>query len=398
MAKRKVKNWVIEFAQYLDSLPTPALFRKWAGIVTIAGVLEQKTWIHAYGENLYPNLYILFIGPPGVGKGVVTSRIWNLWASLSEDGQYVAPTSLTKASLIDALRDAERKIVRPKENPPVLSFNCLKICSREFSSLMPNWDNDFMAALTDIFDCKEYSERRRTHNLNFKIESPQITLFGSTSTGFLLELLPEGAWEQGFMSRTLLIYSTERVKRPLFSKGGADKKKYADLRHDLHIIGNLIGEFHFTETAADRIVAWDLADGPPKPAHPKLVNYNSRRTAHLLKLCMVASVTHTDSLDISLDDVNIAIDWLIEAERFMPDIFKAMASGGDIKVIEDTLYYTYQEWLKNQDEGVSEEVILLFLQERAPAYNVPIILNIMVKTGLLKKHLDGYIPKRPNTT
>ena len=393
MAKRKLEDWITSFYSFTDTLPTPQLFRKWAGIVTIAGALEQKVWIHAYGESIYGNMFVLLVGPPGVGKGVVTSRIWNLWASLSEDGQYVAPTSMTKASLIDSLRDAERKVVRPLEDPPVVSFNSLKICSREFHSLMPTYDSDFMGALTDIYDCKEYSERRRTHSTDFKIESPQISLLASTTPSFLTDLLPEGAWDQGFMSRTILVYSTERVKRPLFAMNSTDLKLYNHLRSDLHIIGNLFGAFKFTSDAADYVVAWDLDDGPPRPGHPKLTNYNSRRTAHLLKLCMVSCVSNSDTLEITLDHVNTALEWLLEVENHMADIFKAMASGGDAKVMEDAHYYLYQIWLKDKTKSIPESTIIRYLQERVPAMHVPLIFKVMVGAGILIKQIDGYKPK-----
>jgi hypothetical protein len=380
--QRKLDNWIDGFMEMTAGLPSPELFRKWSAISAIAGALERKVWVHTLGQNLYPTMYVILVAPPGVGKSVVTSKVGKLWGAIPD--QHLASSSVTKASLIDDLRDATREIVRPSSTPPSDKFNSLKILSNELGVLIPSYDNEFMNVLTDIYDGYGYSERRRSKELNFELKAPQFSLLAATTPNYLSNILPEGAWEQGFLSRTILVYSGLTVLVDPFSTGKVDEKQAKALQTDLNRIALMYGEITFTEEAKAALTEWHLAGGPPAPDHPKLLNYRTRRTLHLLKLCMVASVADSESYEITFDHYQTALDWLIEVEHYIPDIFKSMATGGDMKAMEDTWYFVYKMYLKDNDP-IPEAKVFRFLQERVPAHAVENIMTIMVKSGLLKE-------------
>ena len=50
---------------------------------------------------------------------------------------------------------------------------------------------------------------------------------------------------------------------------------------------------------------------------------------------MVACVSDGNELIITIEHYNRALEWLLEAEIYMPDIFKSISVGGDAKAIED---------------------------------------------------------------
>lgn len=398
---RKLSSWINHFYEYTEALPSPELFREWAAISIIAGALERKVWVRAYGtRDLYPNLYVVLVGPPGVGKTILTSEINALWGELST--HHIASSSVTKASLIDDLRDAERNIVRANGVPSVVSFNSLLIASNELGVFLPSYENDFMNVLTDIYDGNPYSERRRTKDLNFKLSKPQLNLVAATTPSYLNNLMPEGAWEQGFASRTIFVYSGDNVRRPLFAEEQKDVALFKALAADLKHISALFGKITFTEEAARLISEWHMKGGPPSPEHPKLINYLTRRTAHLLKLCMVACVDESDDMIVTPDHYQRALNWLVHAEGYMPDIFKSMRSGGDSRAMEDVWYFAYEIYAKGK-QPVPEHKVVRFLQERTPAHNVMRILDTMVKADLFKTDIvkgvgKCYVPQARKAT
>jgi len=351
--------------------------------------------VRTLGSNLYPNLYTVLVGPPGVGKTTVLTEAARLWRELTS--HHVAPSSVTKASLIDCLEDAKRRILRPGLVPPFVEFNSLLVASGELGVLIPMYENDFMNVLTDIYDGHPYAERRRTKDLKVKIDQPQINLLGATTPSYLNAFMPEGAWDQGFISRTLLIYSGERVIRPLFSDILRDESIFKNLIADLKHIGNIYGEIKFSEDAAHAISAWHMAGGPPAPEHPKLTHYLTRRTAHLLKLCMVATISRGDSMVISLSDYQLAMDWLSEAESAMPDIFRSMTTGGDSRAIEEAWYFLFQIYMKEK-KPVLETRLVFFLKEKIPSHQIKTIIETMVRAGMIKQEvvsgLSAFVPQK----
>jgi len=395
---RRLKNFIDAFLSYTEGKGSPRLYRLWAAIFTVGAVCERKVWLTTAKGRLYPNQYILLVGGAGIGKSLCTNIVYDLLNEIRtpETPFHIAPTSVTKASLIDSLADADRRIIRPMESPAIISFNSLTIVPNEFGVFLPSWEGDFMSSLTDLWDCKHYSETRRTHKINISIPHAQLNMFSATTPAYLTSLLPEGAWEQGFMSRILVVFSGELVHTDLFGLFDMDDQGRADLVHDLRDMYKTYGEITVTDEAKLAINEWSKAGGPPIPDHPKLTSYSARRAAHLLKLCMIASMASDSDRIVTLDHFAEALDWLAGLETFMPDVFKSMKVGGDGRAIEECWHYCYQIFLKSK-EPVPEHRIVHFLQERVPVHNISRILDVMERSKLLEKKFTsngatGYMP------
>lgn len=316
------------------------------------------------------------------------------------EGHHVASTSVTKASMMDELAKAVRRIVLTKPKPgeqPVVSFNSLKLCVNELGVLLPGYENEFMNTLTDLWDCKDYSETRRNKNHEpIDIKRAQLNMIAACTPSYLSDFLPEGAWDQGFISRTMLIYSGERNIASLFGKTTMDGEERELLQKELLATSNLYGEMTWSREAAELIDEFNLRDGEPAPEHPKLRSYNIRRTVHLIKLCMIASVADSPKLHIEKRHFTQALDWMIEAESYMPDIFKAMKGGGAGKIMDEAWYYIYTTYMK-EDAPVAKHRVIGFLRERVPAHNIESTLRMMEQSKLIKLSLtsagSGYVPE-----
>lgn len=396
---RQCKNFIDSFAKYMADKGSPDLYVKWSAIFAVSAVLERKAWITTAKGVLYPNQYIILVGGAGIGKSICTRVVYDLIDTVRRGGGvfHIAPSSVTKASLIDALNGAERSIIRPMANPPITSFNSLTIIPNEFGVFLPSWEGDFMSTLTDLWDCGRYAETRRTRAINIEIPNAQLNMFSATTPAHLTNLLPEGAWEQGFMSRVLLVFSGEVKHTHVFTELHHDEELWKRLTADIKAIYNMFGEFQVTEEAMEAINAWAKTGGAPAPDHPKLVSYCSRRIAHVLKLCIIASASSDDDMIITLDHFAEALDWLVELETYMPDIFKSLKVGGDARAIEECWHFAYQYWMKRQ-EPVPEHLVYAFLQERVPVHSVERMINVMCQAKLLKKQFTasgavGYEPK-----
>lgn len=382
---------------YTEKLDTPTPFRKWAAIFTVAAALERKVWITTNKGKLYPNIFASIVGPPGAGKTVALSVSQEMMLQLN--GHHVAPSSVTKASLIDMLNKSERSMILPKFSGAE-HFNSLAIISTELGVLIPAYENDFMSTLTDIYDGRIYSETRRTNNLSIEMKKPQLNLLAATTPSYLSNLIPPGAWDQGFMSRMIMIYAGASAPGDLFAELNQDADLYAALTTDLKNVGEMVGGITFEPDAAAAFTLWHktgIHGGPPVPDHPKLQHYNTRRSAHLLKLCMVASASRGLDYIVKVDDYVEALDWLLEAEAHMPDVFKAMQTGGDSRTIDEAWHFAYKMWMKD-NKPVAQGRIVAFLAERTPAHNVGRILEVMISAKMLKEELvdhvgKAYVPK-----
>lgn len=378
---RKLADWVEGFVALTETSGSPERLRRWAGITCLAGVLERKVWVFTAGANLYPNLYTFLVSPPGVGKSRVLNEVYGMWRAVPD--HYVAAPNVSKASLIDELADASRAIIRPGCTPSTVEFNSLKILASELGVFLPEFANEFMNTLTDIYDCYPYSERKRTKNLQINIPKPQINLLAGTTPNYLSNLLPDGAWDQGFLSRTILVFAADKKLESLFATKSTNGELRKKLQDDLDKIGEVYGEISFTEEAAAMLDEWHLGGQHPAPDHPKLTNYLTRRTAHLLKLCMVSCFNSSEEKVITVPHVQTAMDWLFDAETSIPEIFKAMASGGDAAVMEECWHFLFKYKAKFR-KGAPHALVIKFLTQRIPTHSVERLLDLMEKANMIR--------------
>jgi len=380
-ANQKQVCWLDDFLDYTDGLPSPTLWRKWAGISAIASVLERRVWITTRIGRFYPNMYIVLVGPPGAGKSILTNIVSDVTNDIEDF--HKAPSNVSGASMLDALDEARRRIVRLGLLSAVIEYNALCVLSNELGSFIPAWDAVLINALTDIYDGKTYIERKRGRKTPLEIKNPCLNILGATTPGWLSSQLPPGAWDQGFTSRTLFIYSGDVHLVSVFGDAKLSGSKFVKVSDALRTMTDLYGEYSFEEAAAAALDAWHMAGGPPAPDHPKLLHYLSRRTSHLLKLCMVVAAATRKELIITLDDFQTALSLLLEAETFMPEIFLAMTSGGDSDIHNEAWHFVYKLYMK-KNMPVPQASLIAFLRQRTPSHSVMKMYELMIHSRMIK--------------
>lgn len=332
--------------------------------------------------DLFPNLYGILVGPPGSGKSIALAQAERMLRTVTE--LVIAPTNVSSASLIDALSDAKRRIVRPSSIPNYLEYNAITAIASELGVFLPAYEPSFINLLTKVYDGEPIEDRKRTRSVSVKIDKPIFNFFSGTTPSYLNDLLPEGAWDQGFTSRSILIYCGERrIIHPLRDDALIlEEGLHGNLLYDLKSISAVSGRVTFESNAVDAITDWHTSGGQPVPKHGKLLHYIPRRTAHVLKLCIINTVSR-GSLIISLQDFQQALDDLTEAESFMPEIFKSMGSSGDAMVSDDTWDLVFEYWTQKK-AACPERVIIGFISRKAPYQSVLRIIELMVRSGRLE--------------
>lgn len=357
--------------EYTDGVESAPIFRRWAGISTLASVLEQRVWLNTTSP-IFPNLYVFLVGHAGIGKSRTISVTGRFLRELPE--HHLGPNSVTMASLVDCLVEAKRTIINLPE--PAYEYHSLTILADELSAFMPLYEPELIGGLTTFYDCVPYAQHRRGKDIRIKIDSPQLNILSGSTPSNLLKFVPEIAWEQGFMSRVIMIYSAERPLIDIFASQLTELPQ--EMINDLKTISTLHGEFKWTPEFAHSIHQWRVAGQPPNPKHPKLVHYCSRRLGHLLKLSMVSAVDRGNQLRLEKLDYDRALIWLTEAESAMPEIFNTGVMSTDSQAMDEVMAFI------NGHDLVGETQIVNFARRRLPAHSVLKVIEIMERSGQIK--------------
>ena len=366
-------DFIEEFMEWTEGIPSPQPFRLWSAITCVAGALERRVWIETSKGILFPNLFVMLIGPPGVGKSQAISRVDELWNATK--GIRVAPDSMTSASMIDCLKDATRIIIGP-DGQVKTEFNGLLIAADEFIVFCPAYDLDFLGRLTAIFDNRpRLRVSRKYYKEEAVVKNPYMTMLTGAQPGILKSLFPDEAWSGGFTSRLIMIYCGEGPQTDLFGEApSAELPK--ELSEHLKLLVKLYGRFFVETNAGNRLQEWWRAGGPPKPIHSKLSYYCTRRGMHALKLSLIASASRdAREMKITLADVERALEWLFEAERNMPDTFRAMVGKSDGEVLRELHYFMWQVFSRSK-KPIHQSTLVNFLADRVPQEKVIRIIEL----------------------
>ena len=369
--KRRLTSWIDTFIEHTGKfLPTPEIFRRWTAISAVGAVLERKMWIDT-GQVLYPNIYVVLVGPSGKGKTRVIDYANGILREI--DDFRFAPTSATRASLIDVLAESKRKLPFKGPRNEMVEYNTLFVSVDELSAFMPEYNADIISALTKFYDGNWYKEAKRVGHVRHDIDKPNVSILTASTPTNLMRVLKQDIWSQGFTGRTFMVHSAEIIKHnPLGFKA---ESRHPGLEHDIQVIFSYFGRVGWTDEYNRAQEEWLEGKGPE---HPLLNDYNARRYSHLYKLSMISSADRGDDYTLRIEDFERAKGWLTEVERDMTKVFESGYTTGDRQVMDEVIAFLKREgpqtWKKIEYKAS-------FLCE---SYKLDKLLGIMVRTGQIR--------------
>jgi len=364
---RQVGNWLRAYLEYTKESESPDSYHLWTGLSVLASAVRRRVWVDQGIYILYPNMYVILVGPPGrVAKSTTIRLGRRLLLGVPEI--VFSADSLTREELIR---------VMGKES-------WITIHSTELSSLIEPSGIKMIQFLTDIYD-GDYQWRYSTKGQGKDtLEAPILNILAGTTPSYIADGMPEDVIGHGFTSRVIFVYEEDtRFDNP---KPKPPPKALVDaLIEDLNTISKLEGKFEYGEGA------WEFYDKYYRtlrhniPEDHRIEGFHWRKRAHVLKLAMLLSVSESDDLIIRKTDFETAVDLLESIEPSMPKTFSAVGKyehAGDLERIWSQIerhqgMTTEEIYERNYSVGRPEEIaaILQTLTTMGRIYRESIIRN-----------------------
>ena len=269
-------------------------------------------------------MYIVLIGPSGVRKGTAMAPGFEL---LEDIGISIASEAITREALIREL--SEQTDTEYTEEGERILHTSLTIYSEELTVFLGYQNLQLISDLCDWYDCKRRWKYRTKGAGTDSMVNIWVNLFGATTPTTLVSALPSDAIGSGLTARVIFVFEEEKgkwVSAPFQTDEDLELRKA--LLSDLEAIYLIRGQYKVTDKFLSHWVSWyDSLRTAPKPSDYRLHGYWSRRPAHILKLCMILSASHGDSLLIDDNDFNRALYFLEFTEKKMARTFVGMGDS-----------------------------------------------------------------------
>ncbi len=327
MSERMLPNWLEAYLAYTAESRSPEEYHLWTGISSIAAVLRRNVLFDMGYFLLYPNLYIVLVGPAGRCKKSTAMRIGKSVFREIPGVDFTAD-STTRERLIQDLATSHKDGMSP-----------LTAHSSEFASLLTSSAMDMVVFLTDIYDCPlEWSHKTKTGGTQ-KIKAPFLNLLGATTPEWIARAMPLDTIGIGLTSRIIFVYQdTPRLKKAMPELSPAQKQLHEMLKHDLAHIATLHHQYKFDEEAMEFYEDWDMKNlMKPNPTNdPRLNGYFERKPMHLIKLAMVLAAATRDDNILTVQDLRHALHLFDKIEPMMTKVFANVGKNPLAVDIEDT--------------------------------------------------------------
>jgi len=335
------------WCNYTKNLSAPQVYIDLSYYWLISTCLQRRIFLQSYERPLFPNLYVVLVGPPGIGKGIVITPIAEIlkahklhkktaatpaaFGQLDEAGKRllaikmdleeaieknmqaskieepmlfpVAPDDITYEKLVEKTAQSIRRIRISEPNqmaPSGYYGHCsIAVCLEEMATLFKRNSEKVLKFLLKAFDSGDYTYETISRGQS-KIKNNCLSLLAGTTPGQIKEMLDERIVDDGWSGRTIFVYA-DRPRRYTF--GIADfspaqlEAKQLLIKH-VGDLGALYGLVKYSPEAYDFLVdyfvtSWEKVE---KNKDIRLFPYYQRKNIHVPKLALAVHFSEVEIL------------------------------------------------------------------------------------------------------
>lgn len=379
------------FRYVCKDLPSPSIFIDFDFYFLISSCLARKVWIGDEGDTfrLYPNLFIICVADPGIGKSLPASAVSHILDSLVETRLDKKSNKLYQIKLLNLAPDAityEKLVLRADASSDVIkdikgswyqhssSTFCL---SDEMGMLFTENTKRVVYFLTQGYDCRKCETDTIKHG-PISIRNICLNFLGCCTPKLIKDLMRTRILEDGFTARTLFIYGDKKRQTPTKIKTTKEQKTEIEYIQDhlRKLCKFAPTQLEYSKEADEWLHNWTQKElDKHANEHPILKDYYGRRQAHLIK--MAINIHFADNLTpvIELEDFIKAKQMLNAAEVNM---HKALAGTG-----ENPMYEVSEEikkYIEKNNGHVLTQRIKLDFYSKATIEDIEKIIDFLVNT------------------
>jgi hypothetical protein len=312
-------NFIKLYRHMVGKSEVPQQFHLWTCLSLLAACAGERYWIEKFrGSKLYPNLYVVLLGPSGCGKGVAIDLATRLVQDNPEvntyrgktTGQYLIQHLGTRTKTSDGrqlLENARMYLLTPELAMSVGSGTLA---------------DDFIKIVTELYTGGDYLFQygTRTHD-NVTMRGHVINWLGGSTKEWFIQALTRDAVEGGALARMVLIPAkydcAVRYPEPILPHDHEFIKQHLEARVMMIIHGD--GGL-FVKTDEARLIEEQWYHSRDVPGDDVLMPTWRRQHDLMLKLAMLLSLADGGDLVIRKSHMAAAKQMSHAAQVAVPSI------------------------------------------------------------------------------
>ena len=326
---KHVDDWIEQYVLYNKDTESATIYHRWTAMSVIAAALRKKVHLSLGRINIYPNLYVVFVGEPGgPRKSQAITFGTKMLAEVPEI--VVCADAITPQAMIQDLEECTQD--EPMPDGTVFKHSSLTVTSKEFETFLGQKSENakMIVALTDLFDAQELPWRYRTkHSGSNVLPSVFLNILAATTPESLNSSFPSSAIGGGLASRIMFIWADNKAKKVTFPVETSENLILREkLSKDLFQISRKCGTYRYTTDSAKKWDHWYQTYDERNPNRlcndPSFNGWYERKPLYIQKLSMIVAAAQSNEMNVEWKHIQTAINYVEEIEGPMINVFRAV--------------------------------------------------------------------------
>ncbi len=358
---RKTHNWILQFSERMNEISeAPSAYNIWSAISVIGGVLKNNIWLDRGTYTIFPNQYIVLIGPPGVGKGSAMHPAHAFSKKTNPPLCHYMNDRLTAPKIIERLATGVPKLTLINGVMTQSIDSSAMLYSTELSAFLggSDWMIPFLCAAWDQSEF-EYDTK---HSGTSIVKNMCVSLMAGCVPDFIRNLnksgKPETAISGGFTARAIFVFASDKAKSIVwpesFAAPGKGKVLYDNLEADIRAISQMKGEckwqpeakFTFEKFYKSILIEEDDTD--------VLRNFKARQNIHVLKVAMCLSAATREDLAIDQYCINTAIGLVASVLKTLNITFRGVGESSLAEAMAKIMSYIERKGVTSRQNLIKD--------------------------------------------
>lgn len=375
---------------YFRNVHAPAQFIEAGFYFAISAAMERRVWVSSGTNKIFANQYVLFVGPAGVGKGLVTGVVDHVLRankqpeSTEEPIIRMGPSSGSYQRLV--ARMAEKSaLIKAYEDGKEFMYPYASVCCvlDEFTSFFTENASEAVTFFCQAWTGNIPYERDTNSRGRFFIKNPSVSMLAGTTPGNFQKLNKHDIVGTGLDRRLLIVFAPANEWRQFeIPPHTAEQQVQLDdiIRH-IYLLTKVCGGLRYTDAARERLSDWWSTPSKCTVSnHYMLRDYHPNKNSLLHKLCISRHMSEGEpgkqlASPITLEEVEDSIRMLMSYEKLRGCAWSETGSN--------LLYPTAMrviEWLRHYGAATRDDVVAQFFAE-AKEPEIDEILRYLLTSG-----------------
>lgn len=320
------KDFLEDYCLFNSGNEAAPTYHMWCGLSALSAIVSKRVWIDMGYFNVYPNLYVVLVGPPGVKKTTAMSSAKGMVRKLG-DIPFSAECQ-TKESLVRELMGYERSIPNPNPEKPAIVYTPISIFVTELSHFLGPNSGHMIDFLTKVYDQEFYDTKTKNKGSDI-IKGPYVTLLACTTPDWITTYLKTDIISGGFSRRCIFVLEYNDGEPIPFPTITAEQRAaWERAEEHAYKLKGVCGQFQWEPAAKTYWEEWYVE-------HKKKVKqgdfdatvrgFESTKDVQILKIAMLLKLASYDfDLVMTKEYLETAIAMFDLLGQNLPKVFQGM--------------------------------------------------------------------------